>query len=93
MGVWVVPEDRLEEVGTRMARFAAVSHCYQRPTYPPDWPYNLFSMVHGKRVEDCEAVLEAMARETGLPECARLYSTKEYKKIRVKYYIEEHVTA
>jgi DNA-binding Lrp family transcriptional regulator len=90
MGVWVVPEVRLEEVGKTIAEFAACSHCYQRPSYPPDWPYNLFSMVHGKTTEDCDAVLQAMAEKTGIVEgCVRLYSTKEYKKIRVKYFPPE----
>src|SRR5438067_859485 len=46
MGVWRVPDDRIEEIGFEMGSFAAVSHCYQRPIYP-DWPYNVFTMVHG----------------------------------------------
>jgi DNA-binding Lrp family transcriptional regulator len=86
MGVWIVPEDRMEEVGNHIAQYAAVSHCYQRPSYPPDWPYNLFSMVHGRTVEDCETVLKDIAMSTGLNEYARLYSTWEYKKVRVKYF-------
>lgn len=86
MGVWIVPEDRLNEVGEIIAGFAACSHCYQRPTYPPEWPYNLFSMVHGKTTEDCCAVLDSMAEKTGLSGYAMLYSTKEYKKVRVKYF-------
>lgn len=92
MGVWVVPEERLDEVGNLIADFAAVSHCYQRPSYPPDWPYNLFSMVHGKTVEDCEAVLEEISQQTGLKEYAKLYSTREYKKVRVKYFTWEPAT-
>src|SRR3712207_8348796 len=47
MGVWRAPEDRVEELGFQMASFAAVSHCYQRPIYS-DWPYNIFTMVHGR---------------------------------------------
>lgn len=86
MGVWIVPEERLEEVGRIIADFAAVSHCYQRPTYPPEWPYNLFSMVHGKTTGDCRAVLDSIAEKTGLDGYAMLYSTKEYKKVRVKYF-------
>lgn len=86
MGVWIVPEERLQEVGQIIAGFAACSHCYQRPTYPPDWPYNLFSMVHGKTTEDCQAVLDSMAEKTGLEGYTMLYSTKEYKKVRVKYF-------
>lgn len=85
MGVWIVPDERLQEVGIIIAGYAAVSHCYQRPTYP-DWPYNLFSMVHGKTADDCNAVLDSIAEKTGLDGYAKLYSTKEYKKVRVKYF-------
>ncbi|HZT43459.1 MAG TPA: AsnC family transcriptional regulator [Chthonomonadaceae bacterium] len=86
MGVWIVPEERISEVGPAIAGFAAVSHCYQRPTYPPDWPYNIFSMVHGKTTEDCQAVLDAISEKTGIQDYTMLYSTKEYKKVRVKYF-------
>ncbi len=86
MGVWIVPEERLMEVGQIIAEYAAVSHCYQRPTYPPHWNYNLFSMVHGKTTEDCLEVLNSISEQTGLAEYTMLYSTKEYKKVRVKYF-------
>src|SRR5215207_8843157 len=88
MGVWKVPEERVEEVGNVFAQYQAVSHCYQRPTYE-DWPYALFSMVHGRSEEECEAVLDAMAEETGLTERLSLYSTREYKKTRVRYFTPE----
>ena len=88
MGVWEVPEERVEEVGNAFAQYQAVSHCYQRPTYE-DWPYSIFSMVHGRSVEECEAVLDAMAEETGLSERESLYSTREYKKTRVRYFTPE----
>ena len=88
MGVWKTPPDRVEEVGQRFAQYQAVSHCYQRPVYE-DWPYALFSMVHGRSEEECEAVLDAMAAETGLTERASLYSTREYKKTRVRYFTPE----
>jgi DNA-binding Lrp family transcriptional regulator len=88
MGVWKVPEERVEEVGNTFAQYQAVSHCYQRPTYE-DWPYALFSMVHGRSEEECEAVLDAMAEETGLTERLSLYSTREYKKTRVRYFTPE----
>lgn len=86
MGVWVIPDDRMEEVGNMMADYAAVSHCYQRPSYPPDWPFNMFSMVHGRSVEECEAVLEDISHKTGISDYTKLYSTREYKKVRVKYF-------
>ncbi|MFN8632802.1 MAG: AsnC family transcriptional regulator [Chloroflexota bacterium] len=85
MGVWAVPEDDVIELGEQMAAFANVSHCYRRPTYP-DWPYNVFTMVHGKSVEECEEVLAAIAKKTGVTEYISLYSTREYKKTRTKFY-------
>jgi len=85
MGVWKVPTDRVNELGPRFAAFNAVSHCYQRPIYP-DWPYNVFTMIHGRTAGDCQKVLEAIASSTGIAEYAVLYSTKEYKKTRVPYF-------
>src|SRR3954447_3486572 len=88
MGVWRVPDERIDEVGGAFAHYQAVSHCYQRPTYE-DWPYSVFSMVHGRSVEECENVLAAMAEETGLTDYTSLYSTREYKKTRVRYFTPE----
>jgi DNA-binding Lrp family transcriptional regulator len=88
MGVWAVPEDKTDEVGYEMAAFKAVSHCYLRPTYP-DWPYTIFTMVHGRTQEECEDILQAIEEETGIKERATLYSTKEYKKTRVSYFTPE----
>jgi DNA-binding Lrp family transcriptional regulator len=88
MAVWVVPEERLDELGPQMAGFAAVSHCYRRPTYP-DWPYNVFTMIHGRRARDCEATVEAIRAATGVERHALLWSTKEYKKTRLRYFTPE----
>ena len=88
MGVWAVPEDRLDELGPQMASFALVSHCYRRPTYD-DWPYSIFTMVHGKNAKDCEATIAALHQETGIDEYALLWSVKEYKKTRVRYYTDD----
>jgi siroheme decarboxylase len=85
MGVWKVDEDRCEEMGRVMAGFRGVSHCYQRPIYE-DWPYRLFSMTHGRDKDECEAVLRAISEETGLTEYDVLYSTREYKKTRLRYF-------
>ncbi len=87
MAVWVVPEDRCDELGFKMAAFKAVTHCYKRPVFE-SWPYNVFTMVHGRSKEDCEAVVEAIRAETGLAEARLLYSTREYKKERVQYFTE-----
>ena len=88
MGVWRVPGERIDEVGNAFAHYQSVSHCYQRPTYE-DWPYSVFSMVHGRSVEECENVLRAMAEETRLTDYTSLYSTREYKKTRVRYFTPE----
>lgn len=90
MGVWAGPEDEdeLQRLGTIMAGFDSVSHCYRRPSYP-DWPYNLFTMVHGKSEEECEAVLAEIAEATGIEDRLALYSSREFKKVRVRYFTEE----
>ena len=85
MGVWMVDEDRVEEAGRIMAAYRGVSHCYERPVYP-DWPYRLFSMTHGRDKEECEAVLAALSEETGLTDYAVLYSIREFKKTRLRYF-------
>jgi len=88
MGVWAVPENELEAIGPQMAGFAAVSHCYRRPTYD-DWPYSVFTMIHGRSARDCEATVEAIRRETGIDEYCLLWSIKEYKKVRLEYFTPE----
>jgi len=88
MGVWQVEKEKQEEIGYQMASFQAVSHCYLRPTYP-EWPYNIFTMVHGRSKEEVEDILEKISAETGISERFVLYSTEEYKKVRVSYFTLE----
>ena len=85
MSVWSVPKEKGEEIGRQLAGFSAVSHCYLRPSYP-NWPYNLFAMVHAKTQEECDSLIEEMAKETGLSEYGKLYSTVEFKKQRLVYF-------
>ena len=89
MGVWKVPEGRELEVGGRMAAFRGISHCYQRPTYA-DWPYSVFTMAHGRSKEECDAILDSIAADTGITERATLYSSTEFKKIRLLYFTGDH---
>jgi siroheme decarboxylase len=91
MGVWKVPEDKIMEVGGRMASFRGVSHCYQRPTYE-DWPYSVFTMAHGRSKEECDAVLDAIAKDCDIDADGRatLYSSTEYKKIRLHYFTDDY---
>jgi DNA-binding Lrp family transcriptional regulator len=85
MSVWAVPESDGERIGKEMAEFSAVSHCYLRPSYP-NWPYNLFAMVHAKTQEECDTLIEEMAQQSGLTEYGKLYSTVEFKKQRLVYF-------
>jgi DNA-binding Lrp family transcriptional regulator len=88
MGVWKVPDERIEELGPRMASFRGISHCYQRPTYE-DWPYSVFTMAHGRSKEECDAILDAIAGDLGISERATLYSSTEFKKIRLLYFTDD----
>jgi len=88
MGVWVVPPGKQDFFGKTAATFDAVSHCYLRPTYE-DWPYTMFTMVHAPTPVECDQVLKTISEATGITEYASLYSGKEYKKIRVKYFTPE----
>jgi DNA-binding Lrp family transcriptional regulator len=88
MGVWQVPTEQILDIGRRMASVRGISHCYQRPTYE-DWPYSVFTMAHGRSKEECDAVLDAIAEQTGIHERATLYSSTEFKKIRLLYFTEE----
>jgi siroheme decarboxylase len=89
MGVWKVPEDRIAELGPRMAAYRGISHCYQRPTYP-DWPYSVFTMAHGRSKEECDAILDAIEGQIdGIEGRATLYSSTEFKKVRLQYFTDE----
>jgi DNA-binding Lrp family transcriptional regulator len=88
MGVWKVPTERTLELGLQMASFRGISHCYERPTYA-DWPYSVFTMAHGRSKEECDAILDSIAAATGISERATLYSSTEFKKIRLQYFTDE----
>ena len=91
MGVWRVPEERILETGRRMAAVRGISHCYERPTYA-DWPYSVFTMAHGRSKEECDAILDAIADGHDLhgEDRAVLYSSTEYKKIRLHYFTDDY---
>jgi siroheme decarboxylase len=86
MGVWQVPAERIADVGPRMAAFRGISHCYERPTYA-DWPFQIFTMAHGRSKAQCDAILDAIERDVGCVERrATLYSSTEFKKVRLQYF-------
>jgi len=89
MVVWDIDEERALEEGKKVAQYSAVSHCYLRPTYPPKWNYNLFSMIHAQSKEEVEELVEEIAKEIKPNSFDYIYSTKEFKKQRIKYFSPE----
>jgi DNA-binding Lrp family transcriptional regulator len=85
MVVWDVDETNGESIGEKAAAFSAVSHCYLRPKYD-NWPYNLFTMVHGKTTEETNAMIEEMSQEIESKSHMPLYSSREFKKVRIEYF-------
>jgi len=85
MIAWVVPEDRIVSVGESLAGFREVTHCYQRAP-AGDWPYNLYSMIHGSSREACHEIAEKMAKAVKIDNYDLLFSEKEFKKTSMAYY-------
>lgn len=87
MVVWNVPPERSEEVGEIMARSPEVTHCYERASHD-EWPYTHYTMIHATSREECEEVARGIEAATGIPDRQSLYSTREYKKTRVRYFVD-----
>lgn len=87
MTCWKVSPDRIAEAALKACDRREISHCYERRT-APDWPYNLFAMIHAKTREECREVAESVSCETGLTGHLQLFSTREYKKEKVRYFSE-----
>ena len=87
MIVWKVPEERINEVGNKLGAFPQVSHCYERPVYP-DWPYNVFSMIHCKSFDEAGEMAGQIQKQINVSEYKILFSSKEFKKTRVEYFVE-----
>lgn len=87
MACWRVPENRIEEVGEALAADTRVSHCYWRPTFP-DWPYALFSMVHCETRAEVAAIVAELSQQVDITDYEILWSAREYKKERVRYFID-----
>ncbi len=85
MTAWKVAEDRIDEVGQKMASFTEVSHCYRRnPTR--DWPYNLYTMIHARDEASCIKTAHRMSKATSVATYTLLFSRKELKKTSMKYF-------
>jgi len=82
MSVWDVPDDAIRDIGHQVGALPFVSHCYHRPRHPPDWPYNLFAMVHGRTRDEVEQKVIRIAAMLGPADRghAVLYSKRILKK-------------
>jgi siroheme decarboxylase len=85
MVAWAVPEERVDEVGRLLAGFRDVTHCYQREPRR-DWPYNLYTMIHGDDRGECRRIAERMSRQAGIERYELLFSEREFKKTSMQYF-------
>ncbi|MDY6909464.1 MAG: Lrp/AsnC family transcriptional regulator [Thermodesulfobacteriota bacterium] len=88
MVVWRCPEERIDGLGNILAAHSEVSHCYHRPA-GPEWPYNLYAMIHGRTEDECRAAAERLSEAIGMRDHRILFSTREFKKIRLKLFWED----
>ncbi len=87
--LWIVPKERLDEIGTFMAHHPEISHCYDRVVVP-DWQYNLYTMIHAHSKEECREIAASLSKKTGLEEYIMLFSVKEWKKTSMRYFHNEN---
>ena len=85
MAAWQVDEDRIAEVGKKMASFSHVSHCYRRNP-SSTWPYNLYTMIHAKDEDSCREIVRRMAETTKTETYTLLFSRRELKKTSMEYF-------
>lgn len=87
MVVWDVPDDEVAETGRRLGGCPEITLCYRRPRRPPDWPYNLFTMVHGRDRDSVLAIIAAVAEREGVAHYPRsvLFSLRRFKQCGARY--------
>lgn len=88
MIVWRVREEEADHIGKLIAQYSEVSHCYQRPIYP-QWNYNIYSMIHGKSIKECECIAAKISRELNITDYQLLFSSREFKKSSMKYFLSK----
>ncbi|MBF0593616.1 MAG: Lrp/AsnC family transcriptional regulator [Candidatus Omnitrophica bacterium] len=79
--MWQVEDAGLETAGKIFAGFPQVTHCYARQTYP-DWPYNLYTMVHARNKNESQTIIKAMSTKAGITSYKIQFTVKEFKKIK-----------
>lgn len=85
MVAWVIPEEKVDQIGRTMAGFREVTHCYHRCP-KKDWKYNLYTMIHGDTREECHEIAKKMSKKTGMKDYSLLFSEKEFKKTSMEYF-------
>ena len=88
MIAWMAPDERINEIGDILAGFREVTHCYHRASRK-DWPYNLYTMVHGSSRRQCREIAERMSRAAKVNHYLLLFSEKEFKKTSMAYFSED----
>jgi DNA-binding Lrp family transcriptional regulator len=88
MVLWAVPADRVDELGSRIASAASVSHCYEREGFGR---YNVFSMIHARSDDEVMEAVSAIAHATGIDDYQIFWSLTELKKSSMKYFRQEGV--
>jgi DNA-binding Lrp family transcriptional regulator len=91
MVAWQVETELVEQVGAVLAGFKEVSHAYERRT-TENWPYNIYTMVHGKNSRDIEQIVVRMSRTCGITAYRILATEKELKKVPPKYITKSEYT-
>lgn len=86
---WIVPEERIEEVGKLFMDSEAVTHCYARLSQV-GWPYNFYIMLHAHTREQCRKMAAELAQAAELQEYIMLFSTREWKKASMRYFSDEN---
>lgn len=85
MVAWIVPDDRVDEIGECLAEFSVVTHCYHRRPRK-NWKYNLYTMIHGDTEDECMRIAQEMSEKAGVNDYSILFSLKEFKKTSMEYF-------
>jgi DNA-binding Lrp family transcriptional regulator len=91
MVVWDIPDDEVQEAAAGLAAQQDVHLCYRRPRRLPEWPYNIFTMLHGRSRDDIDRQLAAIAAATGLQDIPRsvLYTRRRFKQRGPRYFFDD----
>ena len=87
LAVFRAAPDRIDDHGRRLARYPEISHCYRRPPLP-DFPYNLFAMVHGRSPAQVRGLVDRLSAQVNASQYDVLFSTTEFKKTSMRYFVQ-----